>query len=483
MYFLPVLLSLLLTGYFTLRRQPGKEWNNRLKLEKAIQVYINENFIKLPQSYLFSTVASKLKEYREAHPDADLIRMDIGDVTLPVASCVIEAMHRAVDDMASSDTFHGYGPEQGYPFLREAIAKGDYQERGIDIKADDIFISDGAKSDLGNLGNIYSQKSVIGVADPGYPVYVDSSVMDGRGGDLLSDGRWSRILYMDCKPENGFKPEVPARGVDVVFLCSPCNPTGTVFTRDELKEWVEYAQRNKTLIVFDSAYEAFVRDPEIPRSIYEIEGAKEVAIEIRSFSKTAGFTGLRCGYTVVPSELKGMDREGNEFPLRQLWNRRQSTKFNGASYIIQRGAEALYTSQGRDAIKGNIDIYLSNALYIRKAMEEAGFEVYGGDNSPYVWAKLPGEDDSWKLFERILSEAEVSSTPGIGFGESGAGYIRLTGFNSPKNTRKAMERISRINFKKDDALEDEFKSLNDIKAIKALDDLNVLDDITEALGL
>ncbi len=446
-------------------------------------MYINENFIKLPQSYLFSTVASKLKEYKASHPEADLIRMDIGDVTLPIAPCVVEAMHKAVDDMASSETFHGYGPEQGYLFLREAIAKGDYQERGIDISADDIFISDGAKSDLGNLGNIYSKKSIIGVADPGYPVYVDSSVMDGRGGELLPDGRWSRILYMDCRPENGFKPSVPSQGVDVLFLCSPCNPTGTVFTRQELKEWVEYAKRNKALIIFDSAYEAFVNDPDVPRSIYEIEGAKEVAIEIRSFSKTAGFTGLRCGYTVVPSELKGMDREGNEYPLRQLWNRRQSTKFNGASYIIQRGAEALYTKEGRQSIKKNIDIYLSNARYIREAMEKAGFEVFGGENSPYVWVRWPGESDSWKLFERILNEAEVSSTPGIGFGESGAGYIRLTGFNTPENTRKAMERISKINLGEDSQGDDEFKALNDIKAIKALDDLNVLDDLTEAMGI
>ena len=446
-------------------------------------MYINENFIKLPQSYLFSTVASKLKEYRESNPSADLIRMDIGDVTLPIAPCVIEAMHKAIDDMSSSETFHGYGPEQGYPFLREAIAKVDYQERGIEISADDIFISDGAKSDLGNLGNIYSKKSVIGVADPGYPVYIDSSVMDGRGGELLSDGRWSRILYMECKPENGFKPSVPSRGVDVIFLCSPCNPTGTVFTRDELKEWVEYAQRNRSLIIFDSAYEAFVTDPDIPRSIYEIEGAKEVAIEIRSFSKTAGFTGLRCGYTVVPSELKGTDREGNEFQLRQLWNRRQSTKFNGASYVVQRGAEALYTSEGQESIRKNIGIYLSNARYIRKAMEKAGFEVFGGENSPYVWVKWPGETDSWKLFERILSEAEVSSTPGIGFGECGAGFIRLTGFNSPENTRKAMERISRIKFNEEEGLGEDFKSLNDINAIRALDGLDVLDDLTQALGI
>ncbi|MDE7414345.1 MAG: LL-diaminopimelate aminotransferase [Muribaculaceae bacterium] len=446
-------------------------------------MYINENFIKLPQSYLFSKVAAKLREYKEAHPDADLIRMDIGDVTLPIAPCVIDAMHKAVDDMASPSTFHGYGPEQGYPFLRDAIAKHDYQDRGIDIHAEDIFISDGAKSDLGNLGDIYSQKSIIAVADPGYPVYVDASVIDGRGGELLPDGRWSRIMYLECNPDNGFKPNVPQKAVDVVFLCSPCNPTGTVFTRDELKEWVEYARKNRTLIIFDSAYEAFVQDKDIPKSIYEIEGAKEVAIEIRSFSKTAGFTGLRCGYTVVPSELVGYDREGNSYPLRQLWNRRQCTKFNGASYVIQRGAEALYTPEGREAVKKNIDVYLSNARYIKDQLEKAGFEVYGGENSPYVWARLRGENDSWALFQKLLDEAQLSSTPGIGFGECGAGYIRLTGFNSPENTRKAMERLGKVNLNTSVAGEEGSGSMNDLKAIKALDDLQVLDDITKAMEI
>ncbi|MDE6718119.1 MAG: LL-diaminopimelate aminotransferase [Muribaculaceae bacterium] len=444
-------------------------------------MYINENFIKLPKSYLFSTVAAKLKEYREAHPDAELIRMDIGDVTLPIAPCVIEAMHKAVDDMGSSETFHGYGPEQGYLFLREAIARNDYYERGINITADDIFISDGAKSDLGNLGDIYSRKSIIAIADPGYPVYADASVIDGRGGDLLPDGRWSRIMYLECKPENGFKPDLPIHAVDVIFLCSPCNPTGTVFTRGELMKWVDFARRSHALIIYDSAYEAFVSDPDIPRSIYEIDGAKECAIEIRSFSKTAGFTGLRCGYTVVPSKLTGTDREGKEYPLRQLWNRRQSTKFNGASYIVQRGAEALYTPEGKEAVKRNIDIYKENARYIREALEKAGFEVFGGENSPYVWAKLPGEEDSWKLFELLLNEAQVSSTPGIGFGNAGAGYIRLTGFNSPENTRKAMERISNISLS--DGEIGEFSRKNDVKAIKILDGLDVLDSITDKLGL
>jgi len=408
---------------------------------------INDNFIKLPESYLFSQVAARLREYKDKHPEADIIRMDIGDVTLPIAECVSEAMHRAVDDMTRKETFHGYGPEQGYPFLRDAISRKDYKERGIDIPASDIFISDGAKSDLGNLGNIYSGESVIAVGDPGYPVYVDASVMDGRGGELTPDGFWNRILYLECNAGNGFKPAVPEKHADVIFLCSPCNPTGTTFTRDELQEWVDYARRHKSLIIYDSAYEAFVTDPKIPKSIYEIEEAREVAIEIRSFSKTAGFTGLRCGYTVVPSELYGEDDNGEKVSLRKLWLRRQTTKFNGASYIIQRGAEALYTPEGREAIKKNIGIYLSNAAYIREKMKEAGFMVFGGENSPYVWAGDPEGGDSWDLFTRILEEANVSCTPGSGFGAAGAGYIRLTGFNTPENTRKAMDRILRLSKK------------------------------------
>lgn len=405
---------------------------------------INENFEKLPESYLFSRVASSIKEYQENHPTADVIRMDIGDVTLPIAPCVIKAMQRAVEDMAAPSTFHGYGSEQGYDFLRKAISENDYKARGIDISAEDIFISDGAKSDIGNLGDIYSYKCVVAVCDPGYPVYADAAVIDGRGGGLLPDGKWSRILYIDCPAEKGFVPQVPNVRADVIYLCSPCNPTGVCLTREDLTAWVDYARRNKSLIVFDSAYEAFVRDESIPRSIYEIEGAKEVAIEIRSFSKTAGFTGLRCGYTVVPSELFGEDEEGRSISLRKLWNRRQSTKFNGASYISQRGAEALYTPEGEEAIKENIDIYLSNARLIRQAMKDAGFEVFGGENSPYIWARIPGENDSWGLFNKILENAQVSCTPGIGFGQGGAGYIRLTGFNSEANTREAMQRIKKM---------------------------------------
>lgn len=402
---------------------------------------INDNFEKLPESYLFSTVARRLREYKEAHPDADVIRMDIGDVTVPIAECVLEAMHKAVDDMGRAETFHGYGPEQGYDFLRNAIADYDYKQRGIEISADEIFISDGAKSDLGNLGDIYSEESIVAVADPGYPVYADTAVMSGRAGEQDADGRWSRIVYLEGNAANGFKPSVPDVHADVAILCSPSNPTGAVFTRAELEAWVEYAEREKAIIIYDSAYEAFVTEEGVPRSIYEIPGAERVAIEIRSFSKTAGFTGLRCGYTVVPAALKGYNKDGEEVSLRKLWNRRQTTKFNGASYIIQRGAAALYTPAGREAINRTIGQYLENAKLIRRSMEAAGFEAFGGENSPYVWLKSPEGEGSWDLFTKLLEEKQISCTPGVGFGEAGEGYIRLTGFNSPENTMRAMSRF------------------------------------------
>lgn len=402
---------------------------------------INDNFEKLPESYLFSEVARRLNEYKAAHPEADVVRMDIGDVTLPIAGCVVSAMHRAVEDMADAATFHGYGPEQGYSFLRDAIAAADYQSRGIGIDADEIFISDGAKSDLGNLGDIYSSDSIVAVADPGYPVYVDSAVMSGRGGDRLPDGRWSRIVYLECNAENGFRPAVPDVHADIVILCSPSNPTGAVMTREDLREWVDYALREKSLIIFDSAYEAFVRNPSLPRSIYEIEGAEKVAIEIRSFSKTAGFTGLRCGYTVVPKALTGTDAFGREVSLGKLWNRRQCTKFNGAGYVVQRGAEALYSSEGRESVRNNIDYYLENAGIIRRSLSQAGYAVFGGEDSPYVWIKGKNGESSWQLFGDMLEKYNISCTPGVGFGVSGDGYIRLTGFNSRENTLKAMKRI------------------------------------------
>lgn len=404
---------------------------------------INDNFEKLPESYLFSEVARRLREYRSANPAANIIRMDIGDVTLPVPECVVMAMRSAVDEMGDASTFRGYGPEQGYSFLRDAIAEWDYKKRGIDIDADDIFISDGAKSDLGNLGDIYSEDSIVAVADPGYPVYVDATVMSGRGGEL-KDGRWSRIVYLECGIDNGFRPLPPETHADVVILCSPSNPTGACLTREDLRCWVDYALRNRTLIIYDSAYEAYVEDPDIPRSIYEIKDAKKVAIEVRSFSKTAGFTGLRSGYTVVPAELTGCDGKGKEVSLKKLWNRRQTTKFNGVSYIVQRGAEALFTEEGQQAIRKNVEYYLNNARILRESMLEAGYEVTGGTNSPYVWIRKQGENDSWKLFDTLLYEANVSCTPGVGFGRNGSGYIRLTGFNSLENTIVAMGRVRKL---------------------------------------
>lgn len=408
---------------------------------------INDNFEKLPESYLFSTVAAKLREYRESHPEADIIRMDIGDVTLPIPAAAVKAMHTAVDDMAAKQTFHGYGPEQGYDFLRKAVAVHDYAERGVELNADEIFISDGAKSDLGNLGDIYAEDCIVAVADPGYPVYVDSNVIDGRGGKLV-DGRWSNFVYLECNEANGFKPVPPAQHADVIFLCSPANPTGVAFNRDELKAWVDYARANKAVIIYDSAYCAYITSEDVPHSIYEIEGAKEVAIEVRSFSKTAGFTGLRCGYTVVPASLTGTDAEGHEVPLRKLWLRRQTTKFNGASYVIQRGAEALYTPEGKLEVAANVDYYLDNARMIREKMSEAGFTVFGGVDSPYIWVKSPDGEGSWELFERCLREANISCTPGVGFGAAGEGYIRLTGFNTADNTAEAMRRILKMFDKK-----------------------------------
>ena len=402
---------------------------------------INDNFEKLPESYLFSTVARKLRDFREAHPGVELIRMDIGDVTLPIPDAAIQAMHKAVDDMATKSGFHGYGPEQGYDFLRDAIAQGDYA--GMGITADEIFISDGAKSDLGNLGDIYSEDSVVAVTDPGYPVYVDSNVIDGRGGELV-DGKWSRFVYLDCNEQNGFKPTPPEAHADVIFLCSPANPTGVAFTRDELKAWVDYARRNNAVIIYDSAYCAYVTDPATARSIYEVPGAREVAIEVRSFSKTAGFTGLRCGYTVVPADVCGTDARGSKVPLRKLWLRRQTTKFNGASYVIQRGAEALYTPEGKAQVRTNVSYYLHNAEIIRLAMQEAGFKVYGGVDSPYIWVKSPKAEDSWELFEQLLAQSHISCTPGVGFGSLGQGWIRFTGFNTTENTIEAMRRVTEV---------------------------------------
>lgn len=399
---------------------------------------VNDNFLKLPGSYLFSTVAKKIGAYQEANPDKEVIKISIGDVTRPLAKAVVSAMERAVNEMGTSEGFRGYGPEQGYDFLRNAIVKNDYNKRGIDIAPDEIFVSDGAKSDCGNIGDIFSVDNLVAVCDPVYPVYIDTNAMSGRAGDFIN-GRWSNLVYMPCTEENGFLPQLPNEKVDIIYLCFPNNPTGVCATYTELKKWVEYARESKAVILYDSAYEAFITDKDVPHSIYEIEGAKEVAIEFRSFSKTAGFTGTRCAYTVVPHELR---LDGVE--LNGLWNRRQCTKFNGVPYVIQRGAEAVYSDEGIRECRENIEYYLNNASIIRKGLQSAGLSVYGGKNAPYIWAKTPDNMGSWEFFDFVLNEAGVGITPGVGFGPSGEGFVRLTAFSTKENTEEAIKRIQKI---------------------------------------
>lgn len=406
--------------------------------------HINDNFTLLSESYLFSEVARRINAYKEAHPEVDIIRMGIGDVTRPLCKAAIEAMHKAVDDQAGSSTFHGYGPEQGYAFLREAIVEHDYRARGIDMDADEIFVSDGAKSDTGNIGDILARGNRVAVTDPVYPVYVDTNVMGGRAGVLDTDGCWSNIIYLPVTAENGFVPALPSEVPDMIYLCYPNNPTGTTLTREQLKVWVDYARAHHSLILFDSAYETFIRQDDVPHSIYEIEGAKEVAIEFRSFSKTAGFTGVRCGYTVVPKALKGADSKGEMVSLNHLWNRRQCTKFNGASYISQRAAAAIYTPEGKQQTRETVDYYLRNAEVLRQGLLDAGLEVFGGTNAPYVWIKTPDETTSWEFFDILLDRCHVAGTPGSGFGPSGEGYIRLTAFNTYENTVEAINRIKKV---------------------------------------
>ncbi len=401
---------------------------------------INENFEKLPGSYLFAEIARRTEAFQEANPDADIIKLGIGDVTRPLVSAVREAMHEAIDEQASSDTFKGYGPYEGYAFLREAIAEHDYASRGMDIEPDEIFVSDGAKSDCGNIGDILSVDNTIAVCDPVYPVYVDSNAIEGRAGEYDVDAEeWTRIHYMPTTAENGFCPALPSGDVDVIYLCSPNNPTGTVLTSEQLKAWVDYANAHDALIMFDAAYERFITEPDIPHSIFEVEGAKTCAIEFRSFSKTAGFTGMRCGYAVIP---KALVRQGQS--LNELWMRRQSTKFNGASYIIQKGAAAIYTPEGAKQVEASLDYYRQNAKVIKEGLESAGLEVYGAVNSPYVWCKTPHAMGSWDFFNKLLEEAQVVTTPGAGFGPAGEGYIRLTAFGDADQTREAVERIKRI---------------------------------------
>lgn len=402
---------------------------------------VNEQFLKLPGSYLFSDIAKKVNTFKITHPKQNIIRLGIGDVTRPLPAASIEAMHKAVNEMTSKKTFHGYGPEQGYSFLINAIIKNDYTPRGIHITPSEVFINDGAKSDTGNIGDILSQDNCIGVTDPIYPVYIDSNVMGGRAGDLQRDGKWSNITYMPCKSENNFVPSIPEKNIDIVYLCYPNNPTGTTLTKAELKKWVDYALENDVIIMFDSAYEAYIQEEDVPHSIYEIKGAQKCAIEFRSFSKTAGFTGVRCGYTVVPKELTAATLTGERIQLNALWNRRQCTKFNGASYISQRGAEAIYSKEGKAQIKETIDYYMANAKLMKESLEAIGLQVYGGVNAPYVWVKTPGSISSWKFFDQLLYEAFVVTTPGVGFGPSGEGYIRLSAFGTHEDTQEAMHRI------------------------------------------
>ena len=404
---------------------------------------VNEHFLKLPNNYLFADIAKKVNAFKVSHPKADVISLGIGDVTQPLCPAVIEAMHKAVDEMASKDTFRGYGPEQGYQFLRDAIVKNDFVARGIHLEASEIFVNDGAKSDTGNFQELVRWDNSIGVTDPIYPVYIDSNVMIGRAGELGEDGKWSNVTYMPCSAENNFTPALPDKRVDVIYLCYPNNPTGTVITRDELRKWVNYAIKNDALIFYDAAYEAYIQDDDIPHSIYEIKGARKVAVEFHSFSKTAGFTGIRCGYTVVPKELTVATLTGERIPLNHLWNRRQCTKFNGTSYISQRAAEAIYTPEGKEQVRATIDYYMNNARTMYNTLTDLGLEVYGGRNAPYIWVKTPNDMGSWKFFEQMLYEAHVVCTPGVGFGPSGEGYIRLTAFGDADDCKEAMERLKK----------------------------------------
>ncbi|MBO4477349.1 MAG: LL-diaminopimelate aminotransferase [Lachnospiraceae bacterium] len=401
---------------------------------------INENYLKLPGSYLFSTVGRKAREYKAAHPDKNVISLGIGDVTQPLAPAVIQAMHAAVDEMGQAATFRGYAPDLGYEFLRSEIANKDYKARGVEIALDEIFISDGAKSDCGNIGDIFSEDNRIAVCDPVYPVYVDTNAMSGRCGDYIKESeRWSNVTYMPCVAENNFVPALPEEAADVIYLCYPNNPTGAAATKEQLQKWVDYALAHQSIIVFDAAYEAYIHEDNIPHSIYECEGAKKCAIEIRSFSKNAGFTGTRLGFTVIPKELTA-----GGVSLNSLWARRCGTKFNGAPYIIQRAGEAVYSEAGRAQTRAQIEYYMNNAKVIRESLTSAGYEVFGGVNAPYIWLRTPKGMTSWDFFDYLLANAQVVGTPGSGFGPSGEGYFRLTAFGSYENTVEALDRIKKM---------------------------------------
>lgn len=407
---------------------------------------INENYLKLPGSYLFSEIARRINTYKTEHPDADVIRLGIGDVTQPLAPAVVEGFHRAIDEMAHQATFRGYGPEQGYPFLIQKIIENDFKPLGISLDEDEVFVSDGAKCDTGNIQEIFSLDSIIAITDPVYPVYVDSNVMAGRSGELGEDGRYQQMIYLPCTDANGLKPELPKERVDLIYLCFPNNPTGMTLTKAELKQWVDYARENRAIILFDAAYEAFIKEPGIPHSIYEIDGAKEVAIEFRSYSKTAGFTGTRCAYTVIPKTVLAYDGSGAPHSPNKLWLRRQTTKFNGVSYPVQAAAAAIYSPEGQQQIRSVIDFYMTNARIIREGLQNVGFKIYGGVNAPYIWLKTPDGLNSWEFFDKLLTQVQIVGTPGAGFGPSGEGYFRLTAFGSRENTEKAMARIAKLSF-------------------------------------
>ena len=406
-------------------------------------ININENFLNLQDSYLFSTVAKKVAEFTKNNPDKKVIKLGIGDVTKPIVPAVIEAMHKATDELAKPETFRGYGPEQGYDFLRNAIVENDF--KGLGIEPDEIFVSDGAKCECGNIVDIFGKDNKVAITDPVYPVYLDTNVMSGRSGNYNEKtGMYENVVYMPVTKENNFVPELPKEHVDMIYLCFPNNPTGTVLKKEELKKFVDYAKINKSVILFDAAYEVFIEEENVPHSIYEIEGAKDVAIEFRSFSKTAGFTGVRCAYAVVPKTLYGYTENGEKVELNKLWNRRTTTKFNGVSYVVQRAAEATYSKEGREQILENIKYYKENAKIIKEGLQEAGFEVFGGVNSPYIWLKTPNNMKSWEFFDKLLEKANVVGTPGSGFGPSGEGYFRLTAFGTQENSIEAIKRIKEI---------------------------------------
>ena len=407
---------------------------------------INDNYLKLPGSYLFAEIARRVAAYKEANPDADIIRLGIGDVTQPLPQVCIEAMHKAVDDQAKAETFHGYGPEQGYSFLTEAIIKNNYTDRGIEIAPDEIFVSDGSKSDCGNIQEIFGTANKVAITDPVYPVYLDTNVMAGRTGTLQEDGHFEGVVYLPCTAENNFAPSLPTEKVDMIYLCCPNNPTGTTLSRAELTKWVNYAKENDAVILFDAAYAAYITEDDVPRSIYEIPGAKDVAIEFRSFSKTAGFTGTRCGYTIVPKTVTGRAANGSRVPFNKLWNRRHTTKFNGTAYIVQRGAAAIYTEEGKKQVKELISYYMENARIIREGLKSIGIKAYGGVNAPYIWLKTPDNMSSWDFFDKLLHEVNIVGTPGAGFGPCGEGYFRLTAFGSRENTERAVARFAKLKF-------------------------------------